>query len=641
MQSRSWFPRLAIAAALMLAVALSWSTTPLTTSAQTDPPAKPTGLSTLAGDTKVKLTWDSPGDGSTAITSYQLWQLAQNSKLTADITLENQFGYSVAVDGDTAVIGVYGDGVPDSLDTLVANAGSAYVFTRNTGTGVWSKAAMLTASVPTENDQFGISVAIDGDTVVVGAHQLDVSRSGAAYVFTRPSGGWATATGTAKLTPGTAGAAGDRFGVSVAVRGGTVVVGAHQHDGDTGAAYVFTKPSGSAWVSTSTAAKLIASDSAASDQFGISVAVDGETDGDTVVVGASQGDSADAGGNSVTDSGAAYVYTKPGTGWADSSAETAKLTASDGAASDEFGISVAVDDDTIVVGASGDDGKGSVYVYTKPSGSAWADSSAETAKLIASDGASSDEFGLSVAVDGDTIVVGAHLHDVAPSGGTAVADAGAAYVFTKPGSAWASTSTAAKLTASDRAANDKFGSSVAFDGDTVMVGAYSHDNGDSNTANSGAVYVFGSWTSIAGSSAAGTTAHLVTGLTNDTTYVFRLRGVNAIGESVPSDSVSETPKAAAYAPARALNFSARQTGVGQVELTWDAHRYPLTVVRYQFTQDDGANWPAIAGSDSGTNSHTITGLGAGDYTFAVRAVNNAVDSSDVAIGMGASSDSSP
>ena len=239
------------------------STTPLTTSAQSDdPPAKPTGLSTLAGDTKVKLTWDPPADGSPSIISYQLWQLAQNSKLTADITRGNQFGYSVAVDGDTAVIGVYGDGVPDSLDTLVANAGSAYVFTRNTGTGVWSKAAMLTASVPTENDQFGISVAIDGVTVVVGAHQLDVSRSGAAYVFTRPSGGWATATETAKLTPGTAGAAGDRFGVSVAVRGGTVVVGAHQHDAnavtDSGAAYVFTKPESGGWVSTSTAAKLTA-----------------------------------------------------------------------------------------------------------------------------------------------------------------------------------------------------------------------------------------------------------------------------------------------------------------------------------------------------------------------------------------------
>ena len=639
MRPSSRSQRLGMAAMVAVLVLLSGSAIPLNTSAQTDPPAKPTGLSTLAGDTKVKLTWEPPGDGSPAITSYQLWQLAQNSKLTADITLGNQFGYSVAVDGDTAVIGVYGDGVPDSVGTLVANAGSAYVFTRNTGTGVWSKAAMLTASVPTENDHFGISVAIDGGTVVVGAHQLDyelnnivASRSGAAYVFTRPDNGWADTSGitpeyneTAKLTPGTAGAAGDRFGVSVAVRGDTVVVGAHQHDGNAGAAYVFTK-SGTAWVSTSTAAKLTASDSAASDQFGSSVAVDGDTDGDTVVVGASQGDSADAGGNSITDSGAAYVYTKPGTGWADSSAETAKLTASDGAASDEFGISVAVDDDTVVVGASGDNGKGSVYVYTKPSGSAWADSSAETAKLIASDGAASDEFGISVAVDGDTVVVGAHKHDVTPSrGGTAVANTGAAYVFTKPGSAWASTSTAAKVTASDRAANDKFGSSVAVDGDTVMVGAYSHDNGDSTTADSGAVYVFGSldWNDIA-DSGADTTSHLVTGLTNSIRYTFRIRAVNAIGASDPSDHVAATPPVAR--PARPTNFSAVQTGVGQVSLEWDESLYPLSVASYQFTKDDGVSWTDIPGSDYDTDSYTVTtGLSvrATPYIFAVQAVNNA------------------
>ena len=325
------------------------STTPLTTSAQSgDPPEQPSGLSTEAGDTKVKLTWDPPADGSPSITSYQLWQLAQNSKLTADITRGNQFGYSVAVDGDTAVIGVYGDGVPDSVGTLVANAGSAYVFTRNTGTGVWSKAAMLTASVPTANDRFGISVAIDGGTVVVGAHQLEyslgnivVSRSGVAYVFTRPADGWADMTQTAKLTPGTAGAAGDRFGVSVAVRGGTVVVGAHQHDAnavtDSGAAYVFTK-TGTAWVSTSTAAKLTAAGGATNDQFGISVAVDG----DTVVVGAHELED-----QLNSRPGAAYVFTKPVGGWADMT-QTAKLTpGTAGAAGDRFGVSVAVRGGTV------------------------------------------------------------------------------------------------------------------------------------------------------------------------------------------------------------------------------------------------------------------------------------------------------
>ena len=287
---------------------------------------------------------------------------------------------------------------------------------------------------------------------------------------------------------------------------------------------------------------------------------------------------------------------------------------------------MAVDDDTVVVGASGDDGKGSVYVYTKPSGSAWADSSAETAKLIASDGAASDEFGISVAVDGDTVVVGAHKHDVTPSrGGTAVANTGAAYVFTKPGSAWASTSTAAKVTASDRAANDKFGSSVAVDGDTVMVGAYSHDNGDSTTADSGAVYVFGSldWNDIA-DSGADTISHLVTGLTNSIRYTFRIRAVNAIGASDPSDHVAATPPVAR--PARPTNFSAVQTGVGQVSLEWDESLYPLSVASYRFTKDDGVSWTDIPGSDYDTDSYTVTtGLSvrATPYIFAVQAVNNA------------------
>ena len=437
--------------------------------------------------------------------------------------------------------------------------------------------------------------------------------------YTRPGGGWADATETAKLTASD-GAANDEFGVSVAVDGDTVVVGAHRHDAgaaDAGAAYVYTKPDTTdGWkdIDVTTAALLTASDGAASDEFGISVAVDGYiVDGYIVVVGAYQHDI-----SSDSNIGAAYVYIKPASsgGWADSTGtETAILTASVGAADDKFGISVAVDGDTVVVGGD-QDGNGAAYVYIKPASSGgWADSTGtETAELTASDGAASDEFGISVAVDGDTVVVG----------GDQDGD-GAAYVFIKPSAAWASTNIAAKLTASDGAASDEFGSSVAVDGDTLMVGAFLHDNGNSTTANSGAVYLFGSWTDIAESSAV-TTFHFVTGLTNDTTYVFRIRAVNNIGASDPSDPVSETPAAASYAPARPVNFSAEQAGVGEVKLTWDGHRYPLTVAEYEFTQNagSGATWTAIPGSDSSTMSYIVTGLTAGPtYNFAVRAVNGA------------------
>ena len=599
------FRRLVVAVAVAVAVMISAGAGAFFTIAQANSvPDKPTGLVTLAGDTQVQLSWDDPKD--TTISKYQLWQLAQSAKLTANITKDNRFGYSVAVDVDTAVIGVPGD------DTL---QGSAYVFTKVSG--VWSQPVMLTASGGLADDEFGISVAVDGDTVVVGGDQ---DGNGAAYVYIKPAsiGGWADSTGTetAKLTA-SGGAADDKFGISVAVDGDTVVVGGDQNGN--GAAYVFTKPD-TGWAdSTGTeTAKLTASDGAASDEFGISVAVDG----DTVVVGGDQ-----------NGTGAAYVYIKPASigGWADSTGtETAKLTAFDGAANDKFGISVAVDGDTVVVGASGNQNAvedtnvstGAAYVFTEPN-TGWGNAT-ETAKLTASDRASDDEFGISVAVDGETVVVGAHKHDIGSK-----SNAGAAYVYIKPGSVWADATESAKPTASGGAENDEFGSSVAVDGDTVLVGAYAHDNGDSAKANSGAAYVFEimdwrdwyviDWDDIDDD----TISYIVTGLTNDIAHTFRIRAVNGKGVSDPSDFVEEIPAAASYAPARPVNFSAEQAGSGEVELMWDAHLYPLTVAGYEYRQDDGS-WTAIAESDSRTVSHTVTNLTVGiKYTFAVRAVNSA------------------
>ena len=631
MRSNSRFQIVALAAAIVLVIIVSWSYSELITSAQNGTaPNQPTGFNAAAGHTQVKLSWTDPGD--TSITGYQLWQVSQGAKLTAEnAAADDDFGNSVAITGDIAVVGMPGDEVTDSNNIDVTNAGSAYVFTRDTGTGVWSQAAMLTVSDPAENDEFGISVAIDGGTIVVGAHQLDyqdasnqpVSRPGAAYVFARPDTGWVNATETAKLTSGTDGAAGDRFGVSVAVHGDTVAVGAHQHDvapsgggtpvANAGASYVFTKP-GTDWINDDAPIKLTASGGAANDEFGISVAVYGETGGDTVVVGAHLHD-----GVILADSGAAFVFTKPTTGGWVSTSTAAKLTTSDGAANDEFGISVAMDGNTVVVGGN-QGGNGATYVFTKPGTGGWV-STSNAAKLTASDGAASDEFGVSVAVDNDTVVVGASGNQN-PVAGTDVST-GAAYVFIKPASGWVTSSEAAKLTASDGADNDEFGSSVAVDGDTVMVGAHAHDNSGASTANSGALYVFGSWTGIAGSSVR-TTSHLVTGLTNDTTYAFGVRAVNANGASDPSGYAAATPTAASYAPVRPRNFSAAQTGDGQAVLKWDAHPYPLTVTGYRYTNDGGSSWSDISGSDSSATSHTVTDLTTGSYDFAVRAVNGSV-----------------
>ena len=282
--------------------------------------------------------------------------------------------------------------------------------------------------------------------------------------------------------------------------------------------------------------------------------------------------------------------------------------------------SVAVDGETVVVGA-----------HKHDIGRRWCRLCLHQARqrlglpkrpLTAFDGKATDEFGISVAVDGETVVVGAHKHDIGSK-----SNAGAAYVYTKPGSVWANATESAKPTASGGAKNDEFGSSVAIDGDTVMVGAYAHDNGDSdNTANSGAAYVFDTtdWYDIAVVSKDQKISHIVTGLTNDMGHNFRIRAENSNGFSDPSGYVVETPKA--YPPARPVDFSAKQTDDGEVELAWDAHGYPLTVAEYQFTQNagSGATWTTIAGSGPSTDSHTVDGLTAGTtYTFAVRAVNSA------------------
>ena len=170
--------------------------------------------------------------------------------------------------------------------------------------------------------------------------------------------------------------------------------------------------------------------------------------------------------------GAAYVFTRSGTSWT----EQAKLLASDGTSGDEFGRSVSLFEDTIAVGAAHDDSfLGAAYVFTG-SGNSWT----EQAKLAASDGVSGDEFGWSVSLFEDRLVVGAPLNDH-----NGISDPGSAYVFTRSGTSWTEQE---KLTASDAAAGDQFGYSVAVGQTTVAVGAYERDG--VNGSNSGAVYVF-------------------------------------------------------------------------------------------------------------------------------------------------------
>ena len=237
-----------------------------------------------------------------------------------------------------------------------------------------------------------------------------------------------------------------------------------------GAAYVFTE-SGSGWANMTQTAKLTASDGAAGDYFGDSVSISGNT----VVVGA-----LDATVGSNSQQGAAYVFTEPGSAWANMT-QTAKLTASDGAAGDYFGSSVSISGNTVVVGApdakvGSNSQQGAAYVFTEPgSGLDEHDPDRQAHRVRWRGGRL---FGNSVSISGNTVVVGAPDANV---GGNS--NQGAAYVFTEPGSGWANMTQTAKLTASDGAAGDVFGTSVSISGDTVVAGAI-------GAGNQGAAYMF-------------------------------------------------------------------------------------------------------------------------------------------------------
>lgn len=376
----------------------------------------------------------------------------QSAKLTAsDGVDQDSFGLEVAVSGDTAVVGTY------NMDLNENEVGSAYVFVRSSN--VWTEQARLTAPGGGQvRDYFGVSVAVSGDTAVIGQYAANGLDAGSAYVFVRSGTTW---TQQAKLTAADA-FAGDSFGLDVSVSGSTAVVGAYRDDSPSGmtnlgSAYVFVR-SGTTWMQQ---AKLTAADAAVGDGFGNAVAVSGST----AVIGTQDGGTA----------GAAYVFTRSGTAWT----QQAKLTALDAAAGDLFGTSVAVHGSTAVVGAyfggaPGAADAGAAYVFVR-SGTTWT----QQAKLNAADEAADDHFGNSVAVSGGVAVVGARGDDTA--GGV---DAGSAYVFLRSGTSW---SQRAKLTAPDGDDIDGLGAAVAVDRTTALVGAPA-DNIDGSYV--GSAYAF-------------------------------------------------------------------------------------------------------------------------------------------------------
>jgi len=395
----------------------------------------------------------------------------------------------------------------------------------------WSQQAYLKASNTDPDDFFGSSVAISGDTVVVGAPgessgatgvngdgaDNSAGRSGAVYVFVRDGTSWSQ---QAYLKADNTGSD-DRFGYSVGISAGTVVVGALGEDssasgvnGDSsdnsasfsGAAYVFRR-NGVTW---SQKAYLKASNTDASDAFGHSVAVSGKT----IVSGAykeassATGVDGDQDDNGAMDAGAAYVFERNGSAWS----QAAYLKASNTEAADKFGWSVAISGNRVVIGADREDsatsgvngdqvdngapGAGAAYVFMRRE-VGWV----QEAYLKASNTDEEDYFGQAVAISGDTVMVGASGEDSAAVGvnGDQGDDestlAGAAYVFEQDGSTWSQT---AYLKASNTDPLDGFGRAVAVSDDTALIASLEEssalgvngDQTDNSAPEAGAVYAF-------------------------------------------------------------------------------------------------------------------------------------------------------
>ena len=326
----------------------------------------------------------------------------QATLLPADGAAFDRFGASVAISEDTIVVGA-----PDD-DVVFSNIGSAYVFVR-TGT-TWTQQQKLTASDGTADDEFGNAVAVAGDTVVVGAHFADLpsnSAAGSAYRFQRTGTVW---TQTQKLIPVGGVVLGDSFGESLALSGNTLAVGSSTADipfTGAGSVYVYSDSTGAYLLEQ----RLSIPGGANGDFFGCSVAIEGNT-----LIGGARENAPSVG---QTAYGAAYVFTFDGATWTPQQ----KLIASDGGNFDRFGWSVAVSDNVVAVGAREDDtvvgpDAGSVYVFTR-AGTIWT----QQQKLEPSDTATGDRFGSSVALGFGNLIVGAAEKALSPSG------QGAAYYF--------------------------------------------------------------------------------------------------------------------------------------------------------------------------------------------------------------------
>ncbi|MDD3686717.1 MAG: MBG domain-containing protein, partial [Bacteroidales bacterium] len=414
----------------------------------------------------------------------------------SDRAVSDNFGYSVAIDGNYAVVGAYWEDHDASGANTLSNAGSAYIFEFNGTT--WTQAQKIVAPDRNVDDLFGASVSISGNYIVVGAYQEDenasgtgtVSNSGSAYVYKNNAGTWAfqqKICASDRFTD-------DFFGQSVAIDGQYIIVGAWREDenaagsatlAQAGSAYVF-KNTADVWTQTQ---KIVASDRAAADYFGWSVALSGNY----AIIGAYAEDENSGGSGTMSEAGSAYIFLNT----AGTFSQVQKIVPSDRAASDYFGYSVDIDNNYLIVGAYNEDedaagadtklSAGSAYIFKNNAGT-WS----QLQKIVTSDRTAYDQFGLNVSISGSYAAIGANLEDHNEVGdvGSYYSAAGSAYIFKNTSDVW---SQAQKICASDRMSADNFGFSVGISGNHAIVGANTEDqdaNGLNIASAAGSVYFF-------------------------------------------------------------------------------------------------------------------------------------------------------
>ncbi|GAA0714560.1 hypothetical protein GCM10009430_07930 [Aquimarina litoralis] len=435
------------------------------------------------------------------IISVKAQNISIETKLTAsDRAAVDNFGWSIDVDNNYAVIGAPFKNEFGSGGAVREDVGAVYIFETD-NTGNWNEVNKISASDAQIDDRFGWTVAVDGIYIVVGAPYEDedvngmntLNNAGAIYIYERDdtTGIWSE---VQKIVASDR-QENDNFGYAVAIDDDFIAVGSFLEDEDgignntiqdAGSVYMIKKGANGIWGESQ---KIVASDRDFFNWFGEKVSISN----DYLVVAAKE-ESEDAQGNNyLGEAGAAYIFHKDGS---DNWSQTQKITASDRSVFANFGTDVSIDGNFIAVGAilEGEDAlgqntlteAGAAYIFEKTNSGIWI----QVDKLVPSDRNTGDEFGISVSIHGDHVIVGANREDEDENGGNTLNSSGSAYIYERD--SFGSWNQIQKVVASDRSNVDNFGFDVSLSEEYAFIGANweNEDENDTNSlSNSGSVYL--------------------------------------------------------------------------------------------------------------------------------------------------------